>query len=131
MAAESGRLLAGHGKRSKGRNEFHPSPNQIGIIHYCAAMGCTGAVSKSLLASPICKLHDCLRWWLFLTEWICERGSCLSCYQCTFNSVSSFSCLRLFLSPSLTLPLLPLVCGLSPSRLGHLVCLGHLRFKAS
>lgn len=77
-------------------------------------MGCTGAVSKSLLASPICKLHDCLRWWLFLTEWICERGSCLSCYQCTFNSVSSFSCLRLFLSPSLTLPLLPLFAASLP-----------------
>lgn len=28
-------------------------------------MGCNGAVGKSLLASPICKLHDCLRWWLF------------------------------------------------------------------
>lgn len=46
MAAESGRLLAGQGKR-KGRPQFHPSPKQIGIIHYCAAAtGCTGAVSN-------------------------------------------------------------------------------------
>lgn len=87
-------------------------------------MGCTGAVSKSLLASPICKLHDCLRWWLFLTEWICGRGSCLSCYQCSFNSVSSFSCLRLFPVSLIDLTSSASVCGLSPSCLGHLVLPG-------
>lgn len=78
-------------------------------------MGCTGAVSKSLLASP------------YVNFTTVSGGGCFSqsgpvnrvhvCYQCTFNSVSSYSCLRLFLSPSLTLPPTASVCGLS--RLGH------------
>lgn len=84
-------------------------------------MGCTGAVSKSLLASPICKLHDCLRWWLFPpTQSGPVNGvDVLSCYQCTFNFVSSFSCLRLFPVSLIDLTSSASVCGLSPSRLGH------------
>lgn len=77
MAAESGRLLAGQGKRSKGRNWFSPIlPIRFGVIHYCAAMGCNGAVSKiPSRPLPYVNFTTVSGGGCFPTESICERGS--------------------------------------------------------
>jgi len=106
MAAESGRLLAGQGKRNKGRNKFHPSPNQTGIIHYSLQRA-----PLVLWANPPSPPPHVYTSRLFLSEWICERSSCLSCYKCTFNLPRShvlvFSCLAHW-------PLLPLFAANFP-----------------
>lgn len=77
MAAESGRLLAGQGKRSKGRTWFSPIlPIRFGVIHYCAAMGCNGAVSKiPSRPLPYVNFTTVSGGGCFPTELICERGS--------------------------------------------------------
>lgn len=93
-------------------------------------MGCTGAVSNPFIASP------------YVNFTTVSDGGCFSQSESVNGvhvylavSVSStpfprshvlvFSCLPHDLTSFAS------VCGLTPPCLGHLVCLGHLRFKAS
>jgi hypothetical protein len=113
MATESGRLLAGQGqgKRGKGRNKFHPSPNPIGTIHYYAGKGLFCCSSQIPNCLPIPKLHDYLSVVVVfkVDQWY--GGPCLSCYQCKL-------CILVFMSPSSPVSLIDLtsscLCFRSP-----------------
>lgn len=123
MAAESGRLLAGQGKRSKGRNWFSPIlPIRFGVIHYCAAMGCNGAVSKILSRPlPYVNFTTVSGGGCFPTESICERGS-MSLLLSVYISPTPVFHVLMSSSPPVSLidlTSLPVLRPLSPFRLGH------------
>ena len=133
MAAESGRLQAGQGKRSKGRNLLHPSPPPIRSESSITALQWAALV---LLAKNPSRLPPSPH----VNFTTVSGGGCFS-QNGPVNGVdvslavnvppTTFSRPPVFVSfpPP---PVSPIdltssasMCGLSPPRLGHLVRLGH------